>query len=111
MLCSGLFLLITVLNVRICFDIQIADREISRKAEIDEMLDYIHRQLGQLKVIDEIPDSDVPSIALINRALDVKSCTLNFLAIHIRRENSRLGTVGMALHSWTDSREYWGSID
>jgi hypothetical protein len=66
------------------------------------MLDYMHRQLGQLNVINDIPESDVPSQTLLNRALDVKTCSLNFLAIHIGLENNRLGLIGTSCIILTD---------
>jgi hypothetical protein len=65
--------------------------------QIDSMLDYIHRQLGQLEVVDNLPDSSVPATALINRSIDVKSAALAYVAMHIRHESGRLGALGIFL--------------
>ena len=76
-------------------DMKLVDREVERKNEIGNVLGYIHRQLGQLKVVDSLPDSGVPPTALINRSLDVKSAALTYIAIHICHESGRLGTLGI----------------
>jgi hypothetical protein len=72
------------------------DREVSRKNEIGLALDYINRQLGQLKVITELPDSGVPPITLINRAVDVKSAALTYIAVRIHHQSGRFGTLGIS---------------
>lgn len=72
-----------------------AEREIKRKEEIEKTLDYIYRQLGQLTAIQSLPDSVVPPQALINRATDVKSAVLVYVAVHIRHEGIRCGIIGM----------------
>lgn len=74
--------------------ITIADREISRRHEIEKNLEYISRQLGQLRVIKELPDIDIPSGPVVNRAIDVLSSSLNYVAVHIRYESNLLGIMG-----------------
>jgi hypothetical protein len=74
---------------------KMAEREIKRKEEIEKTLDYIYRQLGQLTGIQSLPDSVVPPQALINRATDVKSAVLVYVAVHIRYEGIRCGIIGM----------------
>lgn len=58
------------------------------------MLDYISRQLGQLDIVQRLPDTGVPSDQLVNRAMDVLSASLKYLAVHIDRESARLGIIG-----------------
>jgi hypothetical protein len=74
-----------------------ADREITRKGEIEDMLDYMYRQLGQLEIVagDDLPNTVIPSKALQNRSMDVKSAALAYLSVHIRHEGGRLGIIGM----------------
>jgi len=74
------------------------------------MLDYMYRHLGQLAVVDDLPDIMVPSIPLSNRALDVKSAALIYLAVHIRHQGNRLGITGMSnalLETYLHFRQRW----
>ena len=74
---------------------KIADREVSRKDLIHKNVEYICRQLGQLNVIDHLPDTDDQPKQLTNRATDVLSASLKYLTIHIRRDSGRFGVIGM----------------
>jgi len=76
---------------------KIADGEIARRRDVEKALEFIHRQLQQLEVINELPDTDVRPIALINRAVDVESAVMTFIAVHIRHEGNRLGLIGWSL--------------
>lgn len=69
------------------------DREIARTIIIEEKLDYISRQFGQLQIVEQIPDG-VGSLELVNRAIDVKSSAFVFLAALIRHESRGLGVTG-----------------
>jgi hypothetical protein len=91
-------------------DNKLLDREIEKKNQIDSVLDYIHRQLSQLKVVNDLPDSCVPPTALINRAVDVKSCALEYVAVHIRHESGLLGTLGIHLFDLLTTRECGYSV-
>ena len=74
---------------------KIGDREVNRKELIQKNVDYICRQLGQLNVIEGLPDTnDNQPKQLSNRATDVLSASLNYLAVHIRRDSGRFGLVG-----------------
>ena len=57
-------------------------------------MEYICRQLEQLDIIKHIPDADVPPDYLINRATDVLSATLTYLAVHIHHQPGRFGVFG-----------------
>jgi hypothetical protein len=61
------------------------------------MLDYISRQLGQLDIVKRLPNAGVPSDQLVNRAMDVLSTSLKYLAVHIHRESAHLGVIGNSL--------------
>jgi len=74
---------------------QIADRELGRRDDIEKTLDYISRQLGQLQIIESLPTVNVPSQALINSAMDVRSAVMRYLAVQIRHESNALGVVGI----------------
>ena len=92
-LAAGLLTLITVSlpSITPCLNVQIADKEISLKAEIEESLDYIHRQLGRLRVLDNLPRSSEP---LENRSRDVKSAAMVDVTVNLAHQYNRLGIPG-----------------
>jgi hypothetical protein len=53
------------------------------------------QQLEQLKIVERIPD-DVEGAMMVNRALDIRSACMVYLALNIRHEATPLGTVGIA---------------
>lgn len=74
---------------------KIAETELARKAAVETQLEYICRQLNHLDITGRLSLSDeVPSEALVNRAMDVRSSVMLFLAVHIRYEAVRLGLLG-----------------
>ena len=87
---------------------KIADREISRRKEIETQLDFISRQLGQLQIITALPATTVPSHTLVNSAMDVRSAVMGYLAVQIRHESIALGIVGR--HSQRFRVEYLGKV-
>jgi hypothetical protein len=86
--------LITVVVLHLVLMMQIADKEIARKEELDKLLDFMCQQLEQLKVIDSIPKDIRQLDSLINRALDVRSACMRYLAINIRHDATIFGTPG-----------------
>lgn len=70
---------------------KIAECEILRKAEVEKTLNFIHRQLGNLNVIHNLPESQELPVELENRAIDVKSAALTYIAVHLHHESSRMG--------------------
>jgi len=60
---------------------------------IQKKVEYICRQLEELIVIEHLSDANVPTDDLINRATNVLSAVLMYLAIHIRHESGRFGRV------------------
>ena len=73
---------------------QIADKEIARKKELNKTLDFMCQQLEQLKVIDSVPKDLEQRDILINRALDVRSACMQYLAVNIRHDATLFGTSG-----------------
>jgi hypothetical protein len=63
--------------------------------EIETRLDYISRQLEQLRIVERLPHSDVSAQALINSAMDVQSAVMNYIAIQIRHQSGSFGIVGI----------------
>ena len=61
-------------------------------------MEYICRQLEQLDIIEHLPDADVAPDHLINRATDVLSATLTYLAVHIHHQPGRFGVIGILLN-------------
>ena len=57
------------------------------------MLDYIDRQLEQLKIVQHIPEESVRPDVLVNRAMDVRAASMHYIAVHIQHE-SRNGAAG-----------------
>jgi hypothetical protein len=59
------------------------------------MLDYMCQQMEQLAVVETLPDDIEQCDTVINRALDVRSACMLFLALHIRHDSTPFGGVGM----------------
>lgn len=55
------------------------------------------QQLEQLAILDILPDDLEQRDFVINRALDVRSATMLFLAMNIRHDSTFLGIPGMLL--------------
>ena len=85
-----------------------ADREIGRREMVEKTVDYICRQLSRLKVIEGLPDAKIESETLINRATDVLSGALTYLAVYITREPGVFGVLGRLtkLHDSLTSRKH-----
>jgi hypothetical protein len=71
-----------------------ADNELERRNSMGEKLEYISRQLAQLEIVKDLPDVDVDSGHLVNRAMDVLSASLMYMAIQIRHEAGYFGVTG-----------------
>jgi len=55
------------------------------------------QQLEQLAILDILPDDLAQREFVINRALDVRSATMLFLALNIRHDSTFLGIPGIPL--------------
>jgi len=68
---------------------------VGRREKVEKTVDYICRQLAQLSVLESLPDGHVQPEQLMNRATDILSAVLTYLAIHIRHEPGPFGVVGI----------------
>jgi hypothetical protein len=68
---------------------------VGRREKVEKTVDYICRQLDQLSVLESLPDGHVQPEQLMNRATDILSAVLTYLAVHIRHEPGRFGVVGI----------------
>ena len=73
------------------------DKELARKEELTKSLDYICHQVGQLGIVDAIPPDLEQLDVVINRAIDVRSAAMRYLASQIHHDATRLGTTGTDL--------------
>lgn len=74
---------------------QIAEKELARKEEIGRTLDYLSQQLEQLEILNNLPDDLDQRKSIVNKAMDVRSPSLLYLAVHIRHDTTSLGIIGM----------------
>ena len=61
---------------------------------MDASLDYISQQLEQLAILDSLPQDLKQREIVINRAMDVRSASMLFLAVNIRHDLTPLGIPG-----------------
>jgi hypothetical protein len=71
----------------------------SRRTVVQKTVEYICQQVGQLKIVENLPEANIRPDQLINRATDVLSASLNYLAVYIRREPGLFGVLGIFHHS------------
>ena len=89
-------------------DCQIAEKEIGRKTEVLQRLDYICQQFSHLKIVKSIPldIGQEDRVRLANRAMDVRSACILYLAAQFKHDKTWLGTIGSAsLGNWLMSKE------
>jgi hypothetical protein len=89
--------LIAVLDSLVCCDsdVQIADKEVSRKEEISKALEVIRNLVGQLDVVESIPTDVERRQSIINRAMDVRSACMSYLGAQLNHQANRLRLLGM----------------
>jgi hypothetical protein len=73
---------------------QIAEKENTRKAKLNETLDFMSQQLEQLEIIDTLPADVGKHNLVVNRGLDVRSACMVYLGIRIRHDATPLGNIG-----------------
>lgn len=81
---------------------QIADKELDRKEDMVKTLDYICRHLTHLNVVNDVPEDLPHRDVLVNRALDIRSSSMLYLAIQLKHDKNRFGFTGSALHLSSD---------
>ena len=75
-----------------------AEKEIQRRAAIEDKLSYLNRQIHQLKIVDiEIPAHIPHSKLVINRALDVHTAAINYISAQIKHESQYFGLAGFLI--------------
>jgi hypothetical protein len=74
--------------------VQIADKEIGRKEELGKTLDYLSHQFAHLELVNILPGDLEQREFLVNRALDVRSASMMYLAVRIRHDATPLGILG-----------------
>jgi hypothetical protein len=67
-------------------------------------LEFICQQLEQLDVVGRVPDDLRQRDFIINRAMDVRSASLLYLALHIRHDATPLGIFGISLVDISNDR-------
>lgn len=73
---------------------EIAEKEVARKGEFIEKLDFMSQQLEQLKIIDRLPTDIHEHESVVSRGLDIRSACMIYLGIHIRHDATPLGYMG-----------------
>ena len=66
----------------------------ARNNDLASTLDCISQQLDQLAVLTVLPEDVTKRESMINRALDVHSASLLFLAVSIRHDSTWGGIPG-----------------
>ena len=69
---------------------------------MEKKLEYISRQLGQLAIIDQLPETKVQSNQVVYRAMDVLSAALTYIALHVKHESNLLGILGTSCYEIAD---------
>jgi hypothetical protein len=54
----------------------------------------MYQQLEQLEILDILPDDLEQRCSVINRAMDVRSASMFYLAVNIHHQSIPLGDVG-----------------
>ena len=75
-------------------NVQIADKEIGRKEELERTLEYLSQQFAHLEMVKVLPDDLDQHEFVTNRALDVRSASMAYLAFMIRHDATPLGIPG-----------------
>jgi len=84
---------------------------LARQKELISTLDYICHQWEQLAILNSLPKDLEQRDFVINRALDVRSASMRYLAINIRHHSTSFGIPGKVVRvffagdeKYTDSK-------
>jgi hypothetical protein len=61
------------------------------------MLEYMCQQFEQLEIVHGLPENLQQRESVVNRAMDVRSACMVYLAAHISHDATLFGTLGMLL--------------
>ena len=75
---------------------QIADKEVGRKEEVERTLNFMYQQLEQLEILDILPEDleHERRESVVNCAIDVRSASMIYLAVNIRHQATPGGDIG-----------------
>ena len=59
------------------------------------MLEYLYQELEQLAIVKQLPESVDQREAVVNRALDIRSSCMVYLAQHISHQSTQFGVIGI----------------
>jgi hypothetical protein len=79
--------------------IEAGNTEIARRQEFEEKLDYICQQLELLKSVNDLSEADIKSAPVVNRATDVFSAVMRYIAANVRHKSKFLWLAGYPLFS------------
>jgi hypothetical protein len=74
--------------------IQIADKDIGRKEELERTLEYLSQKFEHLEMVNDLPKYLEQREFVANRALEVRSASMTYLALTVRHDGTALGTPG-----------------
>jgi hypothetical protein len=74
--------------------VQIADKEVGRKEEFERTLNFMYQTLEQLEILDILPETLEQRESVVNRAIDVRSAAMMYLAVNIHHQTTPLGDMG-----------------
>jgi len=74
--------------------IQIADKEIGRKKEVGKTLEFLSHQFAHLGLANILPDDLEQRDFVVNRAMDVRSASMMYLAVAIGHDTTPFGIPG-----------------
>jgi hypothetical protein len=75
---------------------QEADQEFARKEELENALDYFAQQLEELEVVSVLPEDIEQRDYVLNRALDVRTASMMYLAVLLNHGSTVFGTPGIS---------------
>jgi hypothetical protein len=67
----------------------------ARTDELERTLDYMYQQLEQLDIVRILPGDLEEYRVVINRAMDIRSACMVYVACHILHEQTNFGLVGI----------------
>jgi hypothetical protein len=67
----------------------------ARTEELERTLDYMCQQLEQLDVVRILPVDLEEYRGVVNRAVDIRSACMVYIACHIQHDITKFGLVGI----------------
>jgi hypothetical protein len=67
----------------------------ARTDELEGTLDYMCQQLEQLDIVRILPGDLEEYRSVINRAVDIRSACMVYIACHIQNDQTNFGLIGI----------------